>query len=172
MKKIVTLLAGVVVGFGLTAPPSYAAEPGDQFVCSKVKGRWTGFGWFNFVHQPRERARCIFNVGCPSGPSSGAIQLKCASTGTEIDAVASFVIADGRANGKWKISNYGVSGTVAGKASIRDIDVFMRVGTPEYSAFGAALKIKMKEGLCKAAADVDLQTPLGLKGINLAVRRC
>ena len=162
----------VWVGICAVAVSAQAAEPVTAFDCTKVKGRWTGFGWFNFVHDGRERARCIFNVGCPSGPSSGSIDLQCKTPGSKVDAAAKFSIKNKRAKGRWELRNYNVNGTVSGSATFENIDVFLRVRSKEFSQYGAGLKVKVKEGHCRASVRVDVQAPIGLQNIDLALRRC
>ncbi len=163
-------LVWIAVAVVTLAVPSANAQ--TAYDCSQVKGRWTGFGWFNFVHEGRERARCTFDVGCPSGPSSGSVDLQCKTPGSKVNAAATFSIKDRRAKGKWKLRNYNVNGTVSGSATFENIDVFLRVRSKEFNQFGAGLKVKVKEGRCRASVRVDVRAPIGLRNIDLALRRC
>ncbi len=156
----------VMVGVG----PTNASE--KPFNCEALKGKWRGFGWFEFVHEERERARCHFDVACKAGPSAGSISLKCNTPSWFVDAAAAFNIKGARATGDWVLKNWKVDGTVSGTATQSKIDVFMRVRTKEFNKFGAGLKVNIQKGGCRAGVKVKVNAPVGPRKIDLSVRRC
>ena len=165
-----TVIALVVIAAGtVLAASAGAAAPFD---CNQLKGRWTGFGWFEFVHEGRKRARCKFNVLCPAGRTSGELNLTCTTPELDLDARSSFAVANERVTGQWSLRNFDVDGTVSGRATSSLMDVFLRVRTEEFSSYGAALNVNVQEGQCRATVNVAVKAPIGLKRINLSVRRC
>ncbi len=166
-RMIPVLIVSVV-----TITPISVAHSQTSFNCNELKGRWTGFGWFEFVHEGRQRARCKFNVECSAVPTTGSLSLSCLTAGDEFDARSTFAVKNNRVAGRWSIPNYNVSGAVSGSATNRLMDVFLRVQSKNFSNIGAALKVNIQEGQCRASVNIALKAPIGLKRIGLSVRRC
>lgn len=149
-----------------------SAQAQQAFDCTELRGRWTGFGWFHYLHEGRQRARCKFNVACAAGPASGKLALTCKTPGLELDARSQFTVSNDRVNGRWSLPDYNVNGAVSGRATRQLMDVILRVKTQNFGAHSAALKVKIQDGRCRASVNVALDAPIGLKKIDLAVRRC
>lgn len=159
----------IAAALAASASGAHAQKPFD---CQQLKGRWTGFGWFEYVHEGRKRARCKFSVECPAGPASGRLSLNCSSPGLDLGARSRFAVANERVTGQWSLQHYDIDGTVSGRATSNLMDVFLRIRSKDFSSYGAALKVNVQEGQCRATVNVALKSPIGLKKINLAVRRC
>ena len=68
-----------------------------------------------------------------------------------------------------------VAGDIAlGWRILRELDPVLHRSSIDYEAVAAIkeLKVKVKEGHCRATVRVDVKAPIGLQNIDLALRRC
>lgn len=165
------LIPASIISVAMIAQISIAHSQ-TSFNCNELKGRWTGFGWFEFAHEGRQRARCKFNVECSVVPTTGNLSLTCSTPKLEFDARSRFAVKNNRVKGRWSLQNYGVNGAVSGSATNRLMDVFLRVQSTNFRNHGAALKVNIQEGKCRASVGIAIKAPIGLKRVSLSVRRC
>lgn len=136
-------------------------------------GKWTGFGWFHFGIDTKKRARCEALISPDGGPNKGKIDLNCTGEGIEIGALSYDIVLDGNnANGLWTMRTHEVDGALKGMMEGNRFDAnLIPEGQPEEGGYYAQLKTILTDK-CHASIKIDVNAPIDLKHLDVAVRRC
>ncbi|OQW56869.1 MAG: hypothetical protein A4S14_09600 [Proteobacteria bacterium SG_bin9] len=158
MKKWMVLPAGAVAMMLMSATPSLAQSgPFAGFA-----GTWSGTGTVSLSDGSNERIRCraTYNVG-----ASGAglqQQLRCASDSYKFE-LASDVVARGSAiSGNWSETSRNVNGTLQGKVSPGEIEVFV-----EAAGFAANLTLRTTGN----KQTVSISSKGEIRGVSITLTR-
>jgi hypothetical protein len=136
----------------------------------RLKGNWTGSGWIYFSDGHRENASCRMNVRPQGRPDKGGLDVTCTAGALGLDGRAFDIVLQGaNATGSWEVPAWGVSGILIGRvASSSMIAVFRSQALGNYSG---RLSFSV-HGECKGLASGTRDSPLDLKRISVALRRC
>lgn len=174
MKRISKILPLALALLAFTSPSQGADE---TLTFEKLQGKWTGFGWFYFGIDKKERGRCQALIA--EEPSEdqgdkhkGKIDLKCKAETLEIDASAYNIVSEGpNLTGEWTMRSHEVDGDLKGNMTSDTMNAKMiPIGQTE-DGFGAQLTTKLNDK-CNATIKIDVDSPIDINKIDVKVRRC
>lgn len=158
MKKWMVLPAGAVAMMLMSATPSLAQSgPFAGFA-----GTWTGTGTVSLSDGSNERIRCraTYNVG---GDGSGLQQqLRCASDSYKFELASDVVARGGNISGNWSETSRNVNGTLQGKVTPGQIDVFV-----EAAGFAANLTLRTAGN----KQTVSISSKGEIRGVSITLNR-
>ncbi|OJU23849.1 MAG: hypothetical protein BGN91_12645 [Nitrobacter sp. 62-13] len=130
-----TIAAGVVAGLALSASASLAqTSPFAGFA-----GNWSGKGTVTLTDGSKENIRCRASYRVNVTGTALKQNLRCASDSYQFD-LSSDVVSDGdRLTGNWSEASRNLFGSVRGRASGGEIEVFV-----EAAGFAANLSLRTR----------------------------
>ncbi|MGN6411048.1 MAG: hypothetical protein ACTHK9_06250 [Nitrobacter sp.] len=130
-----TIAAGVVAGLALSASASLAqTSPFAGFA-----GNWSGKGTVTLTDGSKENIRCRASYRVNVTGTALKQSLRCASDSYQFD-LSSDVVSDGdRLTGNWSEASRNLFGSVRGRASGGEIEVFV-----EAAGFAANLSLRTR----------------------------
>lgn len=158
MKKWMVLPAGAVAMMLMSATPSLAQSgPFAGFA-----GSWSGTGTVSLSDGSNERIRCraTYNVG---GDGSGLQQqLRCASDSYKFELASDVVARGSNISGSWSETSRNVNGTLQGKVSPGEIEVFV-----EAAGFAANLTLRTTGN----KQTVSISSKGEIRGVSITLSR-
>ena len=121
--------AAVLAAALVFASPPASAQRSGPF--SSLSGRWDGGGSIA-INGTNERIRCRADYRVPSGGSTVALELRCASDSYKFELLGNVRYENGEVRGDWSERTRGAAGMVSGRAKGDQIEV--RVEGPNFVA--------------------------------------
>jgi hypothetical protein len=164
IAKIRILLAKavtpVVIGFLAMAMPFAAtANP-----VSKLPGRWTGWGSVTHEGGAKEQLKCVATYFVENSGKAIRQNLRCASKGYKIDAIAKLQLNSTAVSGTWVERIQTESGSVSGRMTRKGFNLAIRG-----KDFSAAMSISTSK--CKQSINIAPQG-LGISRISIGLAKC
>ena len=130
-----TIAAGLIAGLTLSASASFAqSAPFAGFA-----GNWSGKGTVTLADGSKENIRCKASYRVDRADRALKQSLRCASDSYQFD-LSSDVVSDGdRLTGNWSEASRNLFGSVRGRASGGEIEVFV-----EAAGFAANLSLRTR----------------------------
>lgn len=158
MKRRMVLSLGALAMLAMSATASHAQSgPFSSFA-----GTWTGTGTVSLSDGSNERIRCraTYNVG---GDGSGLQQqLRCASDSYRFELASDVVARGSSISGNWSETSRNVNGTLQGKVSPGQIEVFV-----EAAGFAANLTLRTAGN----KQTVSISSKGEIKGVSITLTR-
>ena len=166
-----SFVAVAILFFAMTSAATNA--PAGQLLDFDImQGKWTGFGWFVFGAAERQRARCEAIIRPDGRPDRGSLDLKCTSSGLEIDGKAFDITLSGNnASGRWELRSHKIAGTLLGNITETSFSMFLKPEMKRERNYGAKFSTIFQDR-CHASIEVSVRSPIDLKKIVLSIRRC
>jgi len=129
-----------------------------------LPGRWAGPGNITMSSGESEQMRCVATYFVEGGGSNVKQNLRCASQGYKIDAVANFLVANGQVTGNWEERTWSNTGSIKGQVSQDGFKL-----TIDGSGFTAAMAVATSA--CKQSISI---TPRGyeIAKISMNLTKC
>ncbi|MGH1417457.1 MAG: hypothetical protein ACRBCJ_01215 [Hyphomicrobiaceae bacterium] len=149
------IVAGVIAMTSL----SVAANP-----ISKLPGRWTGWGSVTHKGGAKEQLKCVATYFVENSGKDIRQNLRCASKGYKIDAVANFKINSSSVSGNWTERIQSETGTVSGRMTQKGFRLAIRGRD-----FSAAMTLSTTS--CKQSINIAPQG-LSITRISIGLAKC
>jgi hypothetical protein len=82
-----------------------------------MAGSWSGGGTIDLTNDIHEKLRCRAHHTYGAANNSLALSIRCASDNYKFELTSNVVDHHGQISGRWSETNYGVTGTIAGRVS-------------------------------------------------------
>ncbi|MGE0630306.1 MAG: hypothetical protein AB7O43_21125 [Hyphomicrobiaceae bacterium] len=127
-----------------------------------LPGRWAGVGNVQMSNGASEQMRCIVTYRVASG--NVRQNLRCASQGYRIDAIAKLTVANGRVSGDWEERTWSKTGSISGQ--VIDGGFMLKIAGADFTA---AMAVNLSD--CRQSISI---TPQGfdISRISMTLGKC
>ncbi len=159
LSKHAAHVAGIAAGASIICATMALATP-----VQTLPGRWAGWGNIVMSSGASEQMRCIATYFVKGGGDSVRQNLRCASQGYKIDAIANLKVANGKVSGDWEERTWSKTGSVSGDV-IND-GFRLNIRGPDFTAAMA-----VNTSTCKQSISI---TPRGfeISKISMDLGKC
>ena len=155
-KTITSLL---IVFLAVAVPFSATANP-----VSKLPGRWTGWGSVTHQGGAKEQLKCVATYFVENSGKAIRQNLRCASKGYKIDAIAKLKLNSTSVSGTWVERIHTESGSVSGRMTRKGFNLGIHG-----KDFSAAMSISTTK--CKQSINIAPQG-LSVTRISIGLAKC